>query len=172
MKRCMQHRVQHGVFLLATAVLAATMGLSAAKALAQESDAPAHALQRCARIASAGERLACYDALAGRPTSAITTAPAAAAAPAPPPEKTFGLSTVQQRGPVDELESIAAKVTQFGQSRDGRQTIALDNGQVWELDASDPLLKGGDAITIRRAALGSFILSTAQKRSHRVRRLH
>lgn len=93
-------------------------------------------------------------------------------APAIPPEKAFGLSAVQ-RGPSpgDEIESISAKVMLFGQSKDARPTIALDNGQVWELDGADPLLAVGDEISIRRGALGSFMLRTAQKRTHRAHRL-
>ena len=49
--------------------------------------------------------------------------------------------------------------------------MTLDNGALWELDDSDPLLAVGDVVTIRRAALESFILETPSKRRHRALRL-
>jgi hypothetical protein len=51
-------------------------------------------------------------------------------------------------------------------------TVTLDGGALWELvDDSDPLLAVGDTVTIKRAALGSYLMSTPTKRTHRVRRL-
>jgi hypothetical protein len=49
--------------------------------------------------------------------------------------------------------------------------VALEGGQVWELEEADPLLAVGDTVTLRRAALGSFMMGTPAKRSHRARRL-
>jgi hypothetical protein len=121
-------------------------------------------MQRCAALSAPAERLACYDALAGKIGVHV------AALPTVVPEKVFGLSAMQ-RGPVEEVKAITGKVTRFGQSKDGKPTIALDNDQVWELDSSNPLLVVGDAVTIRRAALGSFLLTTPQKRTHHARRL-
>ena len=52
-------------------------------------------------------------------------------------------------------------------------TVALEGGAVWELDdGADPLLAAGDRVTIHRAALGSFLMETPAKRTHRVHRLH
>jgi hypothetical protein len=50
-------------------------------------------------------------------------------------------------------------------------TVTLEGGQLWELDEGDPLLTVGDTVDIRRAALGSFMMETPSKRTHRVRRL-
>ena len=68
--------------------------------------------------------------------------------------------------------NLTRKVVALGASASGRQTVALEGGQIWELeDAADPLLTDGDTVTITRAAFGSFRLTTSQGRPHRVRRL-
>ena len=54
----------------------------------------------------------------------------------------------------------------------GRSVVRLDNTQSWELDQPDPLLAVGDKVTIRRATLGSFLLTTPTNRVHRVRRIN
>ena len=60
----------------------------------------------------------------------------------------------------------------LGKSASGRTTVALEGGQLWELDDPDALLAAGDTVSISRAALGSFMMLTPAKRTHRVRRLH
>jgi hypothetical protein len=50
-------------------------------------------------------------------------------------------------------------------------TVTLEGGQLWELDDADPLLAVGETVSISRAALGSFLMETSTKRTHRVRRL-
>jgi hypothetical protein len=115
------------------------------------------------------------------PSASTTTASVAASATAPPEVSTteskseFGLTAVQVRkdtsAPV-RLQSIEGVVTGFGQSSLGRPTVRLDNAQSWELNEADPLLSVGDEVTIRRAAMGSFLLMTSTKRMHRVRRIN
>jgi hypothetical protein len=157
------------------------------------------ALEQCAAIAGRDDRLACYDALASqRPVSAPAPArqsatPAAPSAPSAPaaaapatvapvavtsaaapalserPED-FGLNQSQRGQTEQRLSSITARVSGFSHSKQGRIQVELDNGQAWELDEADPLLAQGDAVTIRRGTLGSYLLVTPSKRSHRVRR--
>lgn len=173
----------------------------------------------CAAITAAGDRLACYDALAAghapaigpaapvqavaapapatalapspaaapaavpAPVPAVAPAPAAAAAsssaiaqqvvPAPAKED-FGLSAAQkQKSQPDQkpIESISASVARIGTSSMGRMLVSLDNAQSWELDSADPWLAVGDAVTIRRGALGSFLLTTPSRRVYHARRL-
>ena len=148
----------------------------------------ASALETCAAIASPASRLACYDQLAGRPATAavrrrstrLHAATAAAAAVA-------GLRLRLRRRPSNPLDSMPpstplrragsvadrAKVARGPAERKrSRHDWSLEGGQVWELEEPDALLASGDAITIRRAALGSFLMNTAQGRTHRVHRLH
>jgi hypothetical protein len=62
-------------------------------------------------------------------------------------------------------------VIAFGRHADGKPTVALEGNGLWELDDTDSLLAVGDLVTIKRSALGSFMLTTPTKRTHRVHRL-
>jgi hypothetical protein len=131
---------------------------------AQDPATQASALRRCAAIPDHVERLACYDALAGK----ATASPAAQR----PPQDTFGLSRAQlEPKQNDKVDSISARIVRFGRSRNEKPTVELDNGQVWELDSLDPLLDTGDTVKIRDGALNSFLLVTPHKRVHRTRRM-
>ena len=158
-------------------------------------------LHACAVIAADTARLACYDRLAGReaaeapaaPPSAASvpaspaTTPAAPKAPpaqvsgaatptaaaAAPAAQSFGLYAAEHPRPPPVAKSTVNRVVELGTAADGRMTVTLEGGQVWELlDDADPLLAAGDAVTIARATFGSFLMQTPTKRSHRVRRLH
>ena len=137
------------------------------------------ALAQCAAIEGRDERLGCFDALATQQHPVSTPAAAAPAervrsVPAVPAEserpEDFGLDPAQRGQTEHRLSSITARVSGFSHSKEGKIQADLDNGQAWELDEADPLLAPGDAVTIRRATLGSFLLVTPSKRSHRVRR--
>jgi hypothetical protein len=140
------------------------------------------ALAHCATIAGRDDRLACYDSLAGRrpetptPQTQRSKTQPAPTQPVPAPTKEdFGLTVLQARKtgiPPPQIQSIDALVKSIGQSASGRMLITLDNGQSWELDRPDVLLAAGSAVSIQRAALGSFLLTTSLKRTHRVRRIH
>ena len=114
------------------------------------------------------------------PATPVTVA-SVAAAPAPaaaPTEEDFGRSKVRKARTAassaapPEIKSITAKVAAFGRSPNHRTQVTLDNGQIWEYqDDPDPLLSIGDSVTIKRATLGSFILQTPTKLSHRVSRV-
>jgi hypothetical protein len=157
------------------ALLLATLGMWAGAIASSDTPAavPQSSLHACAVIAAATERLACYDQLAGR-TLARAAAPTAAALPAvtaSPPGESFGLYAAEHPAAPPAAASLAARIVAFGRSANGRPTVALEGGQLWELDGPDPLLAIGEPVTIRRAALGSFMMVTATKRTHRVRRL-
>jgi hypothetical protein len=112
------------------------------------------------------------EAAAPAPAASVAAAPAPAAAPT---EEDFGRSKVRKAassGAPPEIKSITAKVAAFGRSPNRRTQVTLDNGQIWEYqDDPDPLLSIGDSVTIKRATLGSFILLTPTKLSHRVSRV-
>jgi hypothetical protein len=176
------------------------LGLALAAADAGQSKATVAELARCAGIPVPDQRLACYDALAGvtpsQPQSApaaaatrpITAAPDATAQPGPAPQspapqgtvpaqtatadmQDFGLAPrplkVAPKGP----ESIKAVVDRLTEDRLGNVYVVLDDGQTWTFTDSDQQLRPGDSVTIKRAALGSFLMTTPSRRSYRVRRL-
>lgn len=153
------------------------------------------ALRACAALEAATERLACYDRVSGRTApdsghgaaavappprtspapgaTAATVAPSPAPKPAPAPAPTaaFGLYGAEHPAPPPAAGSLTGRVQALGRSGRGRSTVTLDDGGVWELDGTDPLLAVGDVVIIRRAALNSFLLETPSKRQHRALRL-
>lgn len=50
-------------------------------------------------------------------------------------------------------------------------TVSLEGGALWELSEADPLLAEGDTVTIKRAALGSYLMRTPSKRLLRAYRI-
>jgi hypothetical protein len=151
---------------LSLALLAASCAGGAAAADAGDE------LARCAAIGAANERLACYDALANRKSPP----PRTASAPATPPEAaagdpaSFGL-VKPTPAPPPGPEKIDVRVVSVTTDRQGHVTLTLDNGQTWAVQDTDPRLRSGDTVTIRHAALGSYLLTTPARHSYRVERL-
>ncbi len=108
------------------------------------------------------------------PVSAAPDVPAKPPQAAPsqvlPPES-FGLYSAEHPTVPNKQSTLTAKVTKLGVLANTHQSVTLDGGQLWELDSPDPLLATGDTVTIKRAALGSFILKTPSGRTSRAYRL-
>jgi hypothetical protein len=178
---------------LCLACIPALLGMS----MAARSAAPAAVdLAHCAAIAAPGARLACYDALAGRApdrtstadaaapaapvaptaaTSAATARPATPAAPAPATNDTqnFGLSAYQLHPTPAGPPALQAHIEKLiGDVGSGRPTVVLEGGQTWVLTEllDDPRLGPGDLVTIKRGALGSYVMMTPSKHTYHVRR--
>lgn len=159
--------------------LAALLAASASAQTPAPED-PARAVRACAAIEAPGDRLACYDRAIGRKTPDSAPRAAAGAPPAAPPSRVapapvataaFGLYAAEHPAPPPAPASLTGRVQALGRSSRGRPIVTLDDGGLWELDDSDPLLAVGDVVTIRRAALHSFLLETPSKRQHRALRL-
>lgn len=127
----------------------------------------------CAGLAAADERLACYDALAKPKSSPPQTAPAQATRPETGSRdpSSFGLAPQRAAADPQSLQEIKARVARVSADRQGKVTVILDNGQTWAVHESEPVLRLGDAVTIRHAALGSYLLTTGERHSYRVQRL-
>ena len=139
---------------------------------------------RCSRIDAADERLACYDAL-GRslkppPVPSASPSPATDKAPAADESSAqattaaggvnaFGL-TRHERPAAAGPDLIRAQVAAVTTDRLGKALVRLDNGQVWSFTAPEVLLRAGEVVTIRRAALGSFLMTTPSHHTYRVQR--
>ena len=135
----------------------------------------------CRALADDMQRLACYDRLFPRPIQPAATAPAIAPTSPqqrPPPDPQFGMNEAQRRAAAGNTEqskindSISATVTDLRTTPSGEFVVILDNGQVWrqiDLESWAPPQKG-DRVTIRRGALGSFMLVTANNLATHVRR--
>jgi hypothetical protein len=116
-------------------------------------------------------------AAAVAPMAPVTPAPgaappaAAAAIGAPDDPKSFGLSAAQRHvafvGPKEE----AGRIVSFSANQAGHSTIVLDNGQTWTVLDDDGWLSNGDEVTIKRATLGSFLMTTPSHHTFRVHRV-
>jgi len=93
----------------------------------------------------------------------------AAAATAEPATKSFGLT--QHVAPADQgPDRIQAQATRVDIDRLGTVRLSLDNGQVWTFNAPEALIRVGDTITIKRGALGSFLLTTPEHHTYKAQR--
>lgn len=181
------------------AVLAGAFLVNAPMALAQTSArAPAAAatspldpLYACAQVTDPTERLACYDRtvaeLRGREARQDVVAMDRQQVEQVQRES-FGFnlpslpnifarradgSTNDQ--PREEVESAQTMTVTQVRMVAGRTTLTMDTGQVWQfVDTSEitPTRRAPFRVTIRRAALGSFIMSIeGSNRGYRIRRI-
>ena len=90
---------------------------------------------------------------------------------APIDAKSFGLTKPAPQVTPSGPELIKARVVKVNTSQFGGVEVLLDNGQTWALNEPNEQLGTGDSVTIKRAALGSFLMTTPAKKSFRVRRL-
>jgi hypothetical protein len=135
----------------------------------------------CAALDDPAARLACFDAAFPRTphTGPPNPAKVAVATDEPASEaRNFGLSATQ-RNAIDPkpaqppLPATTAAVKTVRRLPSGYLLIGLDNDQLWQQTEFDSRvwLQPGDRVTIRQAALGSYLLDTPAHFSTRVRRL-
>ncbi len=84
----------------------------------------------------------------------------------------FGLTPHQLKAAPQGPDSIKAVVSQVTQDRLNNVYLVLENGQTWGFVEPDPRVRPGDSVTIKRAALGSFLMMTPSRRSYRVQRVN
>jgi hypothetical protein len=107
-------------------------------------------------------------------TAASTSAPLAAPGPATNDKQNFGLSAYQLHPTAAGPAAIQAHIEKLiGGVGSGRPTVVLEGGQTWVLTEmlDDPRLGPGDLVTIKRAALGSYMMTTPSKHQYHVRRI-
>jgi hypothetical protein len=175
-----------------TISMAMILALAAATATAATSDAD---MLRCAAIPAREARLDCYDGLAhqlsGKTVAPIATqvpaplpATAAVAAPAVPATaaqapaaavagdpKNFGLSAAQQHTLELGPQMITANISILSSNQKGDTVVVLDNGQTWSLTDNDGWLATGQAVRIKKAAMGSYLMLIPSNHSYHVRRV-
>jgi hypothetical protein len=144
--------------------------LVAAAAAADKPDLAA-SLRACSAESDAAKRLACFDA-------------AAAALPAAPTPKTleqrFGYrgevakdELQREREAEPRVEEIRSRVTAVNHRPMTPMIVTLANGQVWAQRAVDSRfdVAVGEEVTVKAAALGSFLLVSPRGGSTRVSRV-
>lgn len=133
----------------------------------------------CASVVEADARLACYDK-AFPPVAGAQSEVADLEAQRKQTIEEFGFNRHQlfERKPERQRESepdrIEATVEGVLERPSGERVVTLENDQVWLLTegTSRGRLKSGDEVTIRNAALGSFMLVTPSGIALRAKRLY
>jgi hypothetical protein len=122
-------------------ILVAASVLVVGSARGETADVVPPGLRACATVEKDSERLECYD------------------------------RTIERLTP--ELKPLRARVTALGHDASGALIVDLDNGQQWRQTSgsSSPLLEVGHEVTITRAALNSFRMSTPSGRALKVKRV-
>lgn len=164
------------------------LGMLPANGPAEASDK----LMECADVANETERLACYDRETARIQAPASAAPVVQeVAPAAPQAATVATSKTdappanvddfgkdekmrreereEESGPVKEIHAVIVSIEQ---SRYGKRTFTLDNGQVWteKFVMKAMRLESGDTVRIKSGSLGSYKLYGSGKVSTKVER--
>jgi len=146
----------------------------------------------CATVGDERERLACYDRAVGRLREAQTSGNLVAVDRQQAQEierEAFGFSLPSlprlfgrrdsssgaASGPaIEQVAELRLEIASVRQQRYGPATFTMTNGQVWQqIDDENPRnARAGGAVTIRRAALASFLMAVdAGGPAIRVRRI-
>ena len=172
------------VFLAGLFTTALTAGSTPAAAQGSESQPVPGQVQRlvaCRSIADSAQRLACFD------KEARTLADAVAKRDLVVVDREgmrrtkrtlFGLS-LPKLGLFDDdgeqVSQIEGEIDGVGRNADGGYVFILKDGGRWSQIDSRPIAlepERGDKVIVKRAALGSFMLSVARQPSVRVRRVN
>jgi hypothetical protein len=183
----------------AFAPVLAFAALFAAPALAQE--APLSKVYACADIKDSAQRLACFDgavatlkqADAGGDVAVVSRSQvqkvekdafglsvpsvnelAASVGPAPSAAATPAAAKPPKPEKVKPLDRVTLAVRSIQKDGQGGMTFVMENGQVWKKIDTTSMLgmgKGPWTAEIKRAALGSYVLSLGGTSSARVKRI-
>lgn len=172
--------------LAGMAILAALSAQTALPARAAEPRPEARAalldkLANCREISADAERLACFDDAA----SALEQAEAKGDVVVIDREQArqvrkqaFGfslpsLSLLERGEKQEELDTLETTITSARQDPTGKWILRLENGSTWtQVDVNNPSRtpKAGLPVRIRKASMGSFLLSVDGTRAFRARR--
>jgi hypothetical protein len=143
--------------------------------------APVAEVYACAGIEEDAARLACYDGAVGRMRQAESQGQFVAVDREQVQvmrRESFGLSlpniaNLFSRGDDDQVTQLEFQIARVIPRPDGRHVFVMSDGQRWSQiePRRTSNVRVGDTVTVRRAALGSFMLSSERGGgAHRVRR--
>lgn len=163
---------------LAAASAAAT--LSAQTPAPQERPETLSQLLSCRTVIDSAARLACFDAAAGTLETAerageLVVFDRARAAEAR--RQLFGFSVTMPslfRGETaSEIDSVESTLQSASRNSEGRWVFRLADGAAWRQIDSESVRfanESGQPVRVRKAAMGSFLLTVGDSRAVRVRR--
>lgn len=135
-------------------------------------------ITQCRAIASDSERLLCFDAAAGSLAAAGDVAVVRRDEVQQDQRRLFGFNVAisnpfNPSGRADEIQSISATMTNARDLGRGEWIITLDDGSVWrKTDNVVPIFstRRENPVTVRRAALGSYMMKVGDTPPFRVKR--
>lgn len=163
------------------AAMAAASALSGQAAPVQERPETLARLMACRSVADSTARLACFDTAAGALDTAERQGELVVldrAGVAETRRQLFGFqmpALPRLFGPEGavEIESIETTLQSAALAGEGRWVFRLEDGSVWrQIDTERVNFRNrpGQAVQIRKASLGSFLLTVGDSRAVRVRR--
>jgi hypothetical protein len=154
--------------------------------LAQPALSAEEALTECRHIEDIAERVVCYDGFVDSHFPTVSTDIVETITPpeitesneVPDAQTLFGTTDAEAKRivettlEIEQIDQIAAIVTDVRESAIKKLTVTLDNGQVWrQLDSKRFRLKSGEAVIVRKASLSSYLMEKQSGgRSIRVKR--
>nr|WP_314436655.1 hypothetical protein [uncultured Brevundimonas sp.] len=135
-------------------------------------------ITRCRSIVSDSERLLCFDAAAGSLAAAGDVAVVRRDDVQQDQRRLFGFNVAisnpfNPNGRADEIQSISAMMTNARDLGRGEWIITLDDGSIWrKTDSVVPIFstRRENSVTVRRAALGSYMMKVGDTPPFRVKR--
>lgn len=163
------------------AIALAAPGINPQAATQQERPETLARLMACRSITDSAARLSCYDVAAGALDSAQQQGELVVIDRAQAEEtrrQLFGfevptLPRLFGGEAQAEIEAIETTLQSASQVSDNRWVFRLADGGVWRQIDSDPVRfqnRGGQAVRVRKASLGSYLLTVGNSRAVRVRR--
>jgi hypothetical protein len=166
---------------LTLAALAITAALAGQDAPPQQRPESLERLVACRAITDNAARLACYDSAAGALDSAERQGEVVVidrAQVAETQRQLFGFEVPslprlfgdREAAPIEAIETTLQSASQVG---DNRWVFRLADGGVWRQIDSEPVRfqnRPGQEVRVRKASLGSFMLTVGGSRAVRVRR--
>ena len=136
------------------------------------------AITRCRGLEADAARLACFDSAATQLAAAGEVAVVSRQDVEQNQRRLFGfnvsaLNPFENSGRADNLQSISATMTSARNLGRGEWSIMLDDGSTWrKTDGVEVLFSANRQypVTVRRAALGSYMMKVANDPPFRVRR--
>ena len=123
---------------------------------------------KCKTIIDDQARLTCYDAVTISQNTSIDKSLSKSEIVKELKQQEFGLKNIEENP-----DNITSVVTKVNKTAYGKLIVYLESGHAWrQIDSTKYKVKKGETVSIRKAALNSFLLSKAStKRSIRVKRI-
>ena len=166
---------------ISACLVACALGFTCTSFSAQ-AETVSEAILKCKAEQNSLQRLLCFDKVAENISGLKDQSFSDAQASAPPADAVLPTTSKGQRQPRDDFgktpvdetpDALSSRVTKVKKDTLKRQTVTLQNGQVWrEIGSSGHIVKSGQQVTIEKGLFGSYYLSVdGSNREMQVKRI-